>query len=147
MTRYTLILAFTSLLAGTAGHAADRCIKESDHVRARDLGIAPGVLARGPLDAISPVRARRLQHRVVRKHDSYRCHGDCASTTAQYAQISNDNISPLFEAAVEATEEAIYNSLFMASTTRNHDVIKNEDVVIERLPLAPFLKGRKHNCR
>ena len=69
------------------------------------------------------------------------------ATTAQYAQISNDNISPLFEAAVEATEEAIYNSLFMASTTRNHDVIKNEDVVIERLPLAPFLKGLKHNCR
>ena len=69
------------------------------------------------------------------------------ATTAQYAQISNDNISPLFEGAVEATEEAIYNSLFMASTTRNHDVIKNEDVVIERLPLAPFLKGLKHNCR
>jgi D-aminopeptidase len=69
------------------------------------------------------------------------------AATAQFAEVSNDNISPLFEATVEATEEAIYNSLFMASTTRNHDVIKNEDVVIERLPLTPFLKGRKQNCR
>jgi D-aminopeptidase len=63
--------------------------------------------------------------------------------TSQYAEVSNDNISPLFEAAVEATEEAIYNSLFMATTTRSHEVTTNKDVVIERLPLAPFLK----DCR
>jgi len=66
---------------------------------------------------------------------------------SQYTEISNDNISPLFQAAAEATEEAIYNSLFMASTTRSHDVVQNKDVVIERLPLAPFLKGRKQVCR
>ena len=29
-------------------------------------------------------------------------------------ELSNENISPLFLAVVEATEEAIYNSLFMA---------------------------------
>jgi D-aminopeptidase len=69
------------------------------------------------------------------------------ATTASYAEVSNDNISPLFEAAVEATEEAIYNSLFMASTTRSHEVTTDKDVVIERLPLAPFLKGRRQNCR
>jgi D-aminopeptidase len=66
---------------------------------------------------------------------------------AQYAEVSNDNISPLFEAAVEATEEAIYNSLFMASTMRSHEVTTNQDVVVERLPLAPFLQGQKQNCR
>jgi len=31
--------------------------------------------------------------------------------------LSNDAMSPLFEAAIEATEEAIYNSLFKAVTT------------------------------
>ena len=65
MTRYTLILAFTSLLAGTAGHAADRCIKDSDHVRARDLGIAPGVLAPGPLNAITDVQGVLVGHSTV----------------------------------------------------------------------------------
>jgi len=31
-------------------------------------------------------------------------------------QLSNDDMSPLFQAAIEATEEAIYNSMFMATT-------------------------------
>jgi len=69
------------------------------------------------------------------------------AATAHYAEVSNDNTSPLFEAAVEATEEAIYNSLFMASTTHSHEVTTGKDIVIERLPLAPFLKGRKQRCR
>jgi len=30
-------------------------------------------------------------------------------------QLANDDISPLFEAVIEATEEAIYNSMFMAT--------------------------------
>lgn len=34
----------------------------------------------------------------------------------QVADLGNDEMSPLFQAAVEATEEAIYNSLFMATT-------------------------------
>jgi D-aminopeptidase len=38
--------------------------------------------------------------------------------------VSNDTMSPLFEAVIEATEEAIYNSLFRATTTtgRSHTV-------------------------
>jgi D-aminopeptidase len=68
------------------------------------------------------------------------------AATSQYTEISNDNVSPLFQAAAEATEEAIYNSLFMATTTRSHDSVQKKDVVIERLPLAPFLKGRKQAC-
>jgi D-aminopeptidase len=31
--------------------------------------------------------------------------------------LANDDLSPIFQATVEATEEAIYNSLFMATTT------------------------------
>ncbi len=34
------------------------------------------------------------------------------------AELSNDSMSPLFQAVGEATEEAIYNSLFRATTTR-----------------------------
>jgi D-aminopeptidase len=67
------------------------------------------------------------------------------SGVAQYSEMSNDNMSPLFEAVAEATEEAIYNSLFMATTTRSRNVVDGKEVVVERLPLAPFLKGRK--CR
>lgn len=33
-----------------------------------------------------------------------------------YSEVPNDLMSPLFEAAIEATEEAIYNSLCMAET-------------------------------
>ena len=33
-----------------------------------------------------------------------------------YPEVPNDLMSPLFEAAIEATEEAIYNSLYMAET-------------------------------
>jgi D-aminopeptidase len=32
--------------------------------------------------------------------------------------VTNDAMSPLFEAAIEATEEAIYNSLLKAETVR-----------------------------
>jgi D-aminopeptidase len=34
--------------------------------------------------------------------------------------LGNDAMSPLFEAAIEATEEAVYNSLFLATTVRGH---------------------------
>ena len=34
--------------------------------------------------------------------------------------LTNDAMSPLFEAAIEATEEAVYNSLFGATTTTGH---------------------------
>jgi D-aminopeptidase len=38
--------------------------------------------------------------------------------TDTVAVVSNDAMSPLFEAVIEATEEAIYNSLFRAETVR-----------------------------
>jgi D-aminopeptidase len=37
-----------------------------------------------------------------------------------YALLSNDRVSPLFQAVVEATEEAIYNALFTATTVAGH---------------------------
>jgi D-aminopeptidase len=55
--------------------------------------------------------------------------------------LSNEAMSPLFLAVIEATEEAIYNSLFRATTTtgRGHTV--------EALPLERTLEIlRKHNA-
>jgi D-aminopeptidase len=57
------------------------------------------------------------------------------------ALLSNEAMSPLFLAAIEATEEAIYNSLFRATTTtgRGHTV--------EALPLDRTLEIlRKHGA-
>ncbi len=42
---------------------------------------------------------------------------DAAARTRQV--LGPDAMSPLFEAALEATEEAIYNSLFQATTVRS----------------------------
>ena len=55
--------------------------------------------------------------------------------------LTNDAVSPLFLAAIESTEEAIINSLFMAKTTKAKD-----GTTIEALPLdkvIPLMKEYK----
>lgn len=60
-------------------------------------------------------------------------------------QLSNDHMSPLFLAVVEATEEAILNSLFMAT-----DMTGQQGRTIEAIPVKKTLKildkykARKH---
>ena len=39
---------------------------------------------------------------------------------AGHPPVGNSAMSPLFQAVIEATEEAIYNSLFLATTVRGH---------------------------
>jgi len=46
--------------------------------------------------------------------------------------VSNDAMSPLFEAVVEATEEAIYNSMFKATTVTGRDGHRVEALPIEK---------------
>jgi D-aminopeptidase len=59
--------------------------------------------------------------------------------TQQIEVLSNDVISPLFLAAIEATEEAVYNSMFRASTMTGHGH------TIEALPIAKTVEIlRKH---
>ena len=48
--------------------------------------------------------------------------------------LGNDAMSPLFQAVIEATEEAIYNSLFRAATMTGKD-----KRTVEALPLEPTL--------
>ncbi|HVQ48284.1 MAG TPA: P1 family peptidase, partial [Gemmatimonadales bacterium] len=49
-------------------------------------------------------------------------------------ELGNDAMSGLFQAAAEATEEAIYNSLFMATT------VSSNRGSVEALPLAEVMK-------
>ncbi len=49
------------------------------------------------------------------------------SPTTTFTNLHNDSTSPLFMAVIEATEEAIINSLFMAKTMkgRNGNAVEN----------------------
>jgi len=51
----------------------------------------------------------------------------------QVTTLGNDAVSPLFEAVIEATEEAIYNSLFKATTVVGRDGNKAEALPIDRV--------------
>ena len=69
--------------------------------------------------------------RIVAGSDEYR----------PAALVSNERMSPLFEAVIEATEEAIYNSLFKA-----HDTTAR-GVTIKALPIRETLEVlRKHGA-
>ena len=46
--------------------------------------------------------------------------------------LGNDDMSPLFEAVVEATEESIYNSLFKATTVTGRDGHRVEALPTEK---------------
>jgi D-aminopeptidase len=59
-----------------------------------------------------------------------------------HSLLVNDETSPLFLAAVEATEEAIINSLFMATTTRGM-----AGRVVDALPIARTMEIlKKYNA-
>jgi len=66
---------------------------------------------------------------IVRRTPKQRKH------LASVLEVPNERLSPLFHAAIEATEEAIYNSLFMAET-----MIGRDDTTIEALPLDQTLQ-------
>jgi D-aminopeptidase len=52
-----------------------------------------------------------------------------------YPELPNDQTSPLFQAAVEASEEAIYNSLCMAET-----MVGYQGRIVASLPLGVIQK-------
>ncbi|MDX1546829.1 MAG: P1 family peptidase [Rhodothermales bacterium] len=66
-----------------------------------------------------------------------------AFSTTGFARplVSNDGMSALFQAAAEATEEAVYNALFRAETVQGHRG------TLEALPLEPTLEIlRRYNA-
>jgi len=64
-------------------------------------------------------------------------HGE-AEKTSLIPELDNDFMSPLFLAVVEATEEAIYNSLFMAE-----DMVGFQGHSVEALPIDRVLEIMK----
>ncbi len=62
---------------------------------------------------------------------------DETQSSAVVAPVGEDQLSPMFEAVIDATEEAIYNSLLRASTVRGHDGNAAEAIPIDRLARKP----------
>jgi D-aminopeptidase len=62
-------------------------------------------------------------------------HGQKNLTLQNAKFLQNEDLTPLFLAVIEATEEAIINSLFAAETMQGKD-----GRVIEKLPTAKVLK-------
>jgi D-aminopeptidase len=56
------------------------------------------------------------------------------SGEAEIAELSNSAMSPLFQAVIETTEEAIYNSLLMAETA-TYEGPDGETRTVEALPV------------
>ena len=56
-----------------------------------------------------------------------------ANPTRQVEELQNDFVSPLFLAAVESVEEAVYNSLTRATTVTGYQGHTMEAIPIERL--------------
>ncbi len=101
----------------------------------------------------APLDARQLRRLAARailgmaRTGSSGSHGSgdyviAFSTTNRYsadaaqspiALVREDDLSPLFQAAIEATEEAIYNSLLRATTVRGLQGHTAEAIPIERL--------------
>jgi len=76
-------------------------------------------------------------------HPSLRIPYQTNQKVVNIPQLRNDEISPLFLAVVEATEEAIYNSLFMASRMRGQ-----KGRVMPALPIKKTLEILdKYNAR
>ena len=57
------------------------------------------------------------------------------SKASTLTELPNGSISPLFQAVIEATEEAIYNSMLMAVTVKGYDSRTEEVRVIKAVPV------------
>lgn len=72
---------------------------------------------------------------VIAASTAYPISHESKNTLDELALLRNDNVSPLFLAAIEATEEAIINSLFAAKTTTGDGGHR-----IEELPKQQVIK-------
>ncbi|MBT5074797.1 MAG: P1 family peptidase [Kordiimonadaceae bacterium] len=57
------------------------------------------------------------------------------NNNAEFEEVPNNSISPLFQAVAEATEEAVYNSLLMARSVTSKNVRTGETRTIDELPV------------
>src|SRR6202140_2646568 len=68
-----------------------------------------------------------------------RIHANNKAPTRAVELLTNDAMSPLFQAAIESTEEAIYNSMFKATTTTGNGH------TVEALPIEKTLQILKQH--
>ncbi|MEO1013956.1 MAG: P1 family peptidase [Pseudomonadota bacterium] len=68
-------------------------------------------------------------------HKDVRRTADRRSRVARVAELPNAHFSPLSEAVIEATEEAVLNSLFMATTTEGWNTYEAAPSRVEAIPL------------
>lgn len=66
-------------------------------------------------------------------HDDVRINLDEEGTTLTNRELKNSGMTPLFLAAVEATEEAILNSIFMAQTMTGHNGRQMDSIPVEEV--------------
>jgi D-aminopeptidase len=66
-------------------------------------------------------------------HDDVRRNIDTDNDIIERTELTNSAMSPLFLAAVEATEEAILNSLFMAKPMTGHDGSEMDALPIDKV--------------
>ena len=92
------------------------------------------------LAAVAPLPAFNMENEARTRELRVRASANNRNPKSNVTLLANDAMSPLFLAVIEATEEAIYNSLFRATTMngRGHTV--------EALPLERTLEIlRRHN--
>lgn len=70
---------------------------------------------------------------VIAVSTAYRLLNATTSTFDEVKVLRNDNVSPLFMAAIEATEEAIINSLFAARTLTGDQGHKVEELPVDKV--------------
>lgn len=70
---------------------------------------------------------------VIAVSTAYRIPHETASAFDELKLLRNDNVSPLFMAAIEATEEAIINSLFAAKTLTGDQGHRVEALPVEKV--------------
>ena len=70
---------------------------------------------------------------VIAFSTAYRIAANAGLLNPPVALVSNNHMNAVFLAAAEATEEALYNSLFMAKTTVGFDGVRREAIPLDRV--------------
>ncbi|UFH57349.1 P1 family peptidase [Spirosoma sp. KNUC1025] len=81
---------------------------------------------------------------VIAVSTAYQIPHETSSNFDQVKLLRNDNVSPLFMAAIEATEEAIINSMFAAQTTTGYQGSKVEKLPVEKVVELLKKAGQLH---
>jgi len=129
-----------------AGRQIDAAILEELETRliTADVGVAATERILGDLRQRVAEHAEVVvleEHRERHEPEHAQVRRRPGTAPATVADLPNDAMSPLFQAVAEATEEAIYNSLFKATT------VTGRSMTVEALPIDRTLEVlRRYNA-